>query len=126
MPAPRMAGWRRSATPRRTRFATPDGSAATPCRSPTGRSSRQNREDAMSKTATLSKGTGSKGTGAPQPRPGIMDIAAYVGGESKIEGVARVIKLASNESALGPSPKAMAAYRALADELHRYPEGGSN
>ncbi len=80
----------------------------------------------MSKTATLSQSAGSKDAGAPQPRPGIMDIAAYVGGESKIEGVSRVIKLASNESALGPSPKAMAAYRALADELHRYPEGGSN
>ncbi|MBI3516776.1 MAG: histidinol-phosphate transaminase [Proteobacteria bacterium] len=62
---------------------------------------------------------------APEPRPGIMDIAAYVGGESKIAGAHRVIKLASNESALGPSAKAIAAYRALADGLHRYPEGGS-
>ena len=61
----------------------------------------------------------------PLPRPGILDIAAYVGGESKIAGAQRVIKLASNESALGPSPKAIAAYRALADDLHRYPEGGS-
>src|SRR5258708_3929060 len=46
---------------------------------------------------------------APLPRPGIMDIAAYVGGESKIAGTNRVIKLASNESALGPSAKAIAA-----------------
>jgi histidinol-phosphate aminotransferase len=63
--------------------------------------------------------------GAPIPRPGIMEIAAYVGGDSKIVGASKVIKLASNESALGPSPKAIAAYRALAEELHRYPEGGS-
>jgi histidinol-phosphate aminotransferase len=59
------------------------------------------------------------------PRPGILDIAPYVGGEAKIEGVAQPIRLASNESALGPSPKAMAAYRALAGEIHRYPEGNA-
>jgi histidinol-phosphate aminotransferase len=59
----------------------------------------------------------------PVPGPGILDIAPYVGGESKVPGIARPIRLASNESALGPSPKAMAAYRALADEIHRYPDG---
>jgi histidinol-phosphate aminotransferase len=61
----------------------------------------------------------------PQPRPGILDISPYVGGEAKIPGVERPIRLASNESALGPSAKAMAAYRALAGELHRYPDGGA-
>jgi histidinol-phosphate aminotransferase len=61
----------------------------------------------------------------PVPRPGILDIAPYVGGEAKAAGFDRPIRLASNESALGPSPKAMAAYRALAPEIHRYPEGGS-
>jgi histidinol-phosphate aminotransferase len=59
----------------------------------------------------------------PQPRPGILSIKAYVGGESKLAGVERVIKLSSNESALGPSPKAVAAYHAVADEMHRYPDG---
>ncbi|MGA8552678.1 MAG: histidinol-phosphate transaminase [Stellaceae bacterium] len=59
----------------------------------------------------------------PAPRPGILDLAPYVGGEASIAGVERPIRLASNESALGPSPKAMAAYRALAHEIHRYPEG---
>ncbi|MBF0355224.1 MAG: histidinol-phosphate transaminase [Alphaproteobacteria bacterium] len=59
----------------------------------------------------------------PQPRPGIMDIAPYIGGESKIPGVERVIKLASNEGALGPSPRAVLAYRAMAEDLHRYPDG---
>jgi histidinol-phosphate aminotransferase len=77
----------------------------------------------MAKTATLAPADSQ--AAAPVPRPGILDIAAYVGGDSKIEGVDKVMKLASNESALGPSPKAIAAYRALADELHRYPEGGS-
>src|SRR5262249_3814938 len=55
----------------------------------------------------------------------ILDIAPYVGGEAKIGGVARPIRLASNESALGPSAKAMAAYRALAGEIHRYPDGNA-
>ncbi|HUZ71836.1 MAG TPA: histidinol-phosphate transaminase [Stellaceae bacterium] len=64
-------------------------------------------------------------TADPRPRPGILDIAPYVGGEAKIEGVARVIRLASNESALGPSPRAMAAYKALAGDMFRYPDGHS-
>ena len=61
----------------------------------------------------------------PIPRPGILEVAPYVGGESKVAGVDRVIRLASNESALGPSPRAIAAYQALAHEIHRYPDGGS-
>jgi histidinol-phosphate aminotransferase len=59
----------------------------------------------------------------PMPRPGILDIDPYIGGEAKAEGVERPIRLASNESALGPSNKAIAAYRALAAEIHRYPDG---
>lgn len=61
----------------------------------------------------------------PAPRPGILDIAPYVGGEAKIAGIARPIRLASNESALGPSAKTVAAYRALAGEIHRYPDGNA-
>ena len=61
----------------------------------------------------------------PVPGPGILDIAPYIGGEAKIEGVDRPIRLASNESALGPSAKAVAAYRALAGDIFRYPDGGS-
>lgn len=59
------------------------------------------------------------------PRPGILDIAPYKGGESKLQGVSRVIKLSSNEGALGASPKAMDAYRREAAELYRYPDGGA-
>jgi histidinol-phosphate aminotransferase len=54
-----------------------------------------------------------------------MDIKPYIGGESQIEGVTRIIKLSSNEGALGPSPKAMAAYQAVASEMHRYPDGSA-
>ena len=61
----------------------------------------------------------------PVPRPGILDIAPYVGGEAALAGVNRVIRLASNENPLGPSEKAMVAYRALAPDLHRYPDGGA-
>ena len=59
------------------------------------------------------------------PRPGILDIAPYVGGDSDLAGVTAPIRLASNESALGPSPRAVAAYHHVADQLHRYPDGGA-
>ena len=59
------------------------------------------------------------------PRPGILDITPYVGGEAKAPGIEQPIRLASNESALGPSAKAMVAYRALAGEIHRYPDGNA-
>lgn len=62
---------------------------------------------------------------APSPRPGIMDIKPYVGGESAVAGVDRVLKLSSNEGALGPSPKAMAALESMSGEMHRYPDGGA-
>ena len=59
------------------------------------------------------------------PRPSILSIEPYVGGESKIPGVNRIIKLSSNEGAFGVPPGAQAAYTKLATELHRYPDGGS-
>jgi histidinol-phosphate aminotransferase len=59
----------------------------------------------------------------PQPRPGVLDIEAYVPGKSAAPGVARVFKLSSNETPLGPSPKAIEAFRAVADHLEVYPEG---
>jgi histidinol-phosphate aminotransferase len=57
------------------------------------------------------------------PRPGILDIRAYVGGESTIPGRDTVIKLASNENAFGPSPLAIEAMRAALATAHRYPDG---
>jgi histidinol-phosphate aminotransferase len=59
------------------------------------------------------------------PRPGIMKIAPYVPGKDAVEGKETIAKLSSNEGALGPSPKAMAAYAKAAGELHRYPDGDS-
>src|SRR4051794_29885973 len=37
----------------------------------------------------------------------------------------RVIKLASNENPLGPSPKAILAMRKALKEMHRYPDGSA-
>jgi histidinol-phosphate aminotransferase len=65
------------------------------------------------------------GRGGLIPQPGILDIAAYVGGEAKAPGFANPIRLASNESALGPSAQALAAYHAHADNIFRYPDGHS-
>ena len=61
----------------------------------------------------------------PQPRAGLMDIPFYEGGKSSLKGHGRVIKLSSNESALGPSPAALIAYAGVASNLVRYPDGNA-
>ena len=61
----------------------------------------------------------------PMPRPGVLDIAPYVPGKSSAPGVAKVFKLSANETPLGPSPKAIEAYKACAAHLEDYPEGSS-
>ncbi|HEC01146.1 MAG TPA: histidinol-phosphate transaminase [Sphingomonadales bacterium] len=58
----------------------------------------------------------------PEPRPWIKQLDVYVGGKSQVDGASEVVKLSSNESALGPSPKAVEAYLAEAGKLHRYPD----
>jgi histidinol-phosphate aminotransferase len=62
---------------------------------------------------------------APAPQPGILDISPYVPGESSVPGGVKPIKLSSNETPLGPSAKAIAAYKAEADSLALYPDGGA-
>ncbi|MCX5724836.1 MAG: histidinol-phosphate transaminase [Nitrospirae bacterium] len=62
--------------------------------------------------------------------PDIASLSPYVPGKPIEElqrelGLARVIKLASNENPLGPSPKALAALREGSEALHRYPDGGA-
>lgn len=62
--------------------------------------------------------------------PDIRSLSPYVPGKPIDElqrelGLARVIKLASNENPLGPSPKALAALNGVQDMLHRYPDGGA-
>ncbi len=59
----------------------------------------------------------------PRPQPGILDIEPYVGGASSVAGRQRVVKLSSNEGALGASPRAIAAYKKASTTLHRYPDG---
>jgi len=61
----------------------------------------------------------------PQPRPGVLDIQAYVPGKSSAPGVAKVFKLSSNETPLGASPQATAAYTAVGRHLEDYPDGAS-
>ena len=61
----------------------------------------------------------------PQPRPGVLAIDPYVPGKSTAPGVAKVFKLSSNETPLGPSPKAVAAYRAVGEHLQDYPDGAA-
>jgi histidinol-phosphate aminotransferase len=61
----------------------------------------------------------------PQPRPGVLAIDPYVPGKSSAPGAARIFKLSSNETPLGPSPHAIAAYRSVAEHLQDYPDGAS-
>jgi histidinol-phosphate aminotransferase len=57
----------------------------------------------------------------------IQNLANYVPGKPIDEvqremGISEVIKLASNENSLGPSPRAMAAMRQAMKNIHRYPD----
>ena len=61
----------------------------------------------------------------------IRAIKAYVPGKPIEElerelGIARSIKLASNENPLGPSPMALDALRDALSQLHRYPDGSGH
>jgi histidinol-phosphate aminotransferase len=60
----------------------------------------------------------------PQARPGILDIAPYIPGKSGHAGL-KAHKLSSNESPLGASPKAKAAFTACAESLEFYPDGAA-
>lgn len=62
----------------------------------------------------------------PTPKAGIMDIAAYVPGKETAPGVAKVYKLSSNETPLGPSEKACAAAKSALDRLALYPDGAAH
>lgn len=61
----------------------------------------------------------------PQPQLGILEIDAYVPGESRLPAGTKPIKLSSNETPLGPSPKAIAAFKDVAGALERYPDGSA-
>ncbi len=55
------------------------------------------------------------------PQPGIMEIALYQGGASKIEGVSDAVKLSSNENPYGASRRALDVFRQATGNLHLYP-----
>lgn len=63
-------------------------------------------------------------------RPGVQKLSPYVPGKP-VEELARefglhpvdIVKLASNENPLGPSPMAVAAIQAALPEMTRYPDG---
>jgi histidinol-phosphate aminotransferase len=63
---------------------------------------------------------------SPQPRSGVLAIQAYVPGKSSAPGIAKVFKLSSNETPLGPSAGALAAYRAAGEHLQDYPDGSAS
>jgi histidinol-phosphate aminotransferase len=67
----------------------------------------------------------------PSAHPHVLNLIAYEPGKP-VEELARemgldpskIIKLASNENPLGPSPKALEAMRAALERAHFYPDGG--
>ena len=65
----------------------------------------------------------------PQAKPHLAGVKNYQPGKP-IEELQReykiqeVIKMASNENALGPSPKAVLAIRKNLEKIHRYPDAG--
>ncbi len=69
-------------------------------------------------------------TGQPEHQPGLDNLSPYVPG-TPIEEVQRkygledVIKLASNENPLGPSPRAIEAIKEALPRLNMYPDGQS-
>ncbi|MCB9956691.1 MAG: histidinol-phosphate transaminase [Caulobacterales bacterium] len=60
------------------------------------------------------------------PKQAVRALSPYSQGKSSAEGFAEPIKLSSNESPLGPSPRAIAAYHDAAARLFRYPDGGQS
>jgi histidinol-phosphate aminotransferase len=61
--------------------------------------------------------------------PYIQQLVPYQPGRSADEirrefGVSQVVKLASNENPMGPSPKAIERIKTVLDQTHLYPDGG--
>jgi histidinol-phosphate aminotransferase len=68
-------------------------------------------------------------TPSERVRPNILQIRPYTPGKPIQEvqrelGLTDVIKLASNENSLGPSPRAMRAIEEAVSEVHLYPDAG--
>jgi histidinol-phosphate aminotransferase len=62
----------------------------------------------------------------PRFNPDLLKVPLYIAGKSADElredlGLEEIVKLASNESPIGPSPQAIEAATQLLDQAHRYP-----
>tara|TARA_B100000686_G_scaffold324835_1_gene380893 strand:- start:121 stop:1200 length:1080 start_codon:yes stop_codon:yes gene_type:complete len=60
------------------------------------------------------------------PKPIKFKVEKYVGGLSQFKKIGNPIKLSANESALGPSPKAIEAFEKEKNKILKYPESDSN
>ena len=56
------------------------------------------------------------------PKPKRINAEKYVAGLSLFKQKAARIKLSANESALGPSPRAIKEYQKVASNFKRYPD----
>ncbi len=60
------------------------------------------------------------------PKPIKFKVERYIGGLSRLKKIDNPFKLSANESALGPSPKAIEAFEKEKDKILKYPESDSN
>jgi histidinol-phosphate aminotransferase len=67
-----------------------------------------------------------KKTDKPEPRTAVQQLPPYVQGKSDLEQCPSPIKLSSNESPFGPSPKVLEAVTAAMAEINRYPDGSQH
>jgi histidinol-phosphate aminotransferase len=68
---------------------------------------------------------GQSASSRPEPRASVLAIEAYVPGKSSAPTSGKIHKLSSNETPLGPSPRAIEAYRRTAERLELYPDGSA-
>ncbi|MCB1623475.1 MAG: aminotransferase class I/II-fold pyridoxal phosphate-dependent enzyme [Pseudomonadales bacterium] len=61
--------------------------------------------------------------GSPAPNRELLSLAPFRQGKAAVAGFDKPIKLSANESHLGPSPAAIAAFRESAQSLANYPDG---
>ena len=59
------------------------------------------------------------------PKPIKFEVERYVEGLSQFKKIENPIKLSANESALGPSPKAIQAFESEKNNILKYPESDS-
>jgi len=60
------------------------------------------------------------------PKPIKLKIERYIGGLSQFKKIDNPIKLSANESALGPSPKAIQTFEKNKNNIFKYPESESS